>query len=460
MQVIPVRSQASDVNLEDHGPEGISILTSEPPRLALALIVTTFALLLAGLAWSFFGKADVMVKATGSLEPKEKIRRLYSPHDGEVVDIYMAEGMPVAKGDVLVRVNSINAIDIASRAYQAELKYQDAERRLMAFPGQKALLESKLESTKLQLDAEERGYQKRLKETLAKLAEAQRVNLEKARAKLDKAEQAKQSARETWAKYLRLYQSPGQGGVSGTEVEEKKREYESKQADYRLANAELAEFEVKLSEEFLKNREEIQKKQENVMNLRNQRDELELKIIEDEARLVSEVKLARLAAESAKRMSVPFEDIDEDNFVRIRAPESGVITESAITHPGDKIEAKKAFAAIAPLNSKPMLKIEIPEKQRGFLREGMPVKIKFNSFPYQRYGFISGTLEYIAPSTTINEVTKLPVYVGHVDLERDYYKIGDEQFKLRYGMTATAEITVRKRRVIDFALDQMRGTSG
>jgi len=460
MEVISRKSRTTDANLEDHGPEGISILTSEPSRLSTALILTTFALLLIAFAWSFFGKADVIVKATGALEPKSKIRRLYSPHDGEVVDIYMAEGMPVAKGDVLVRVNSINAIDIASRAYQAELKYEDAKRRLLAFPSQKALLESKLESTRLQLEAEERAYQKRLKETLAKVAEAQRVKLEKARAKLEKAEKAKQSAKETWAKYLRLYQSEGQGGVSGTEVEEKKREYESKHADYRLANAELAEFEVKLSEEFLKNREEIQKKQENVLNLRNQSDELELKIIEDENRLVAEVKLARLSAESSRRVSVSFEDIDEDNFVRIRAPQSGIITESDVTHIGDKINAKKAFAAIAPLNSEPLLKIEIPEKQRGFLREGMPVKIKFTSFPYQRYGFISGTLEYIAPATTLNQTTKLPVYIGHVNLERDYYKVGDEQFKLRYGMTGTAEITVRKRRVIDFALERIRSSSG
>jgi hemolysin D len=459
MQVISRQPGTSDRNLEDHGPEGIAILTSEPSRLSLALIASILALLLAALAWSFFGRADVIVKATGALESKARLHRLFSPHDGEVVDVFMTEGMPVAKGDVLLRVNSINAIDIASRAYQSELKYEDAQRRLAAFPDQRALLENKLEALRLQLESEEAAYRKRMKETLAKLAEAQRVNLEKARAKLDKAEKARVSAKESWAKYLRLYQLPGQGGVSGTEVEEKKREYESKQADYRLANAELAEFEVKLSEEFLKNREEIQKKQENVLNLRNQRDELELKLIEDEARLVSEVQLARVSAESSRRMSVSFEDIDEDNFVLIRAPVAGVVTETEVAHPGDKLDAKKSFASIAPLDSERVLKIEIPEKNRGFVREGMSAKIKFNSFPYQRYGFISGTLEYIAPATTLNQARQ-SVYVGHVKLDRNYYESGGERYQLRYGMSGTAEITVRKRRVIDFALDQIRNTSG
>ena len=46
-----------------------------------------------------------------------------------------------------------------------------------------------------------------------------------------------------------------------------------------------------------------------------------------------------------------------------------------------------------------MLKIEIAEHDRAFLREGQPVKLKFNAFPYQRYGLIDGTLQFISPAT-------------------------------------------------------------
>jgi HlyD family secretion protein len=47
-----------------------------------------------------------------------------------------------------------------------------------------------------------------------------------------------------------------------------------------------------------------------------------------------------------------------------------------------------------------------------------------------------------------------------VALERDYYEIGETRFPLRYGMTATAEIVVRERRVIDLALDPFRQIGG
>src|SRR6187397_3192312 len=90
--------------LEDHSAEGISILTAEPWRFTRAVVYTMVALVLTGLAWSFFGHADVMVTAPGTLVPASEVRRLYAPIDGELSSIYIAEGQPVLKGDVVARI--------------------------------------------------------------------------------------------------------------------------------------------------------------------------------------------------------------------------------------------------------------------------------------------------------------------------------------------------------------------
>ena len=62
--------------LEDHSVEGIAILTSEPVRIAQALVLTLVALVVAGLMWSFFGRADVIVTAQGTLAPESDVRRI------------------------------------------------------------------------------------------------------------------------------------------------------------------------------------------------------------------------------------------------------------------------------------------------------------------------------------------------------------------------------------------------
>ena len=47
--------------LGDHSSEGIAILTAEPWRALHGLVYTMIALVLTGLIWSFFGRADVIV---------------------------------------------------------------------------------------------------------------------------------------------------------------------------------------------------------------------------------------------------------------------------------------------------------------------------------------------------------------------------------------------------------------
>jgi hemolysin D len=47
-----------------------------------------------------------------------------------------------------------------------------------------------------------------------------------------------------------------------------------------------------------------------------------------------------------------------------------------------------------------------------------------------------------------------------VTLERDHYVVADKKVPLRYGMTSTAEVVVRERRLIDLALDPFREIGG
>jgi HlyD family secretion protein len=177
-------------------------------------------------------------------------------------------------------------------------------------------------------------------------------------------------------------------------------------------------------------------------------------IADTEEKLRLDVQTARVLADAAAR--IRFENIDRENFLLIIAPADGVITDVTSTQQGDKVQANTPLGGIAPKNARPVLKIEIAEHDRAFLREGLPVKLKFSAFPYQRYGFINGTLNYISPATKPSLQTKQAVYEGRVAIERDYYLVDKTKYPLRYGMSATAEVVVHKRRLIDLALDPFR----
>lgn len=444
--------------LEDHSAEGIAILSAEPWRFTQAAIITMVGLVLSALVWSFVGRADVMVAAQGTLAPESDVRRVYAPIDGELADIYMEAGQPVSKGDVLARLNARGAIEAATNALEAQLKLQDAEREWKQFPERKALLERRAEALKQQIEVALRLYDKRSAEGLTKLAEGQRAQLQQARSDLDNARRTRDIAREELARFERLFALPGGGGISQVQVEGKRSAYLAAENAFRVAQAKLGELDFRLSQETTQASAELEGSGAELMRLRVQYDAATREVATEEDKLRLQLQTARLAANAAAR--IQFENIDKDNFLLIVAPESGVITDVTSTQPGDKIQANTPLGGIAPKDARPVVKMEIAERDRGFLREGLPVKLKFSAFPYQRYGVVHGTLEFISPATKPAAETKEPVYEGHVSLERDHYTVGDDKYPLRYGMTATVEIVVRERRLIDLALDPFRQIGG
>lgn len=445
-------------SLEDHSAEGIAILTAEPWRFTRATVLTVVGLVLSTLIWSFFGHADVIVLAQGTLWPESEVRRFYAPIDGELVNIYIAEGQPVSKGDVLARLNARGAIEAATSALDAQLKLEAAEREWREFPEKKALMERRVAALKQAMELEERQHEKRLAEGTTKLAEGQKAQIQEARTNLEDARRARDAARSEADKYARLFAMPGGGGVAQLQVEAKKNALLAAENAYRVAQSRLSELAARQSLEYSQATAQLETSGQDVTKLRLQYEAAAKEVATAEEKMRLQLQTARLVAEAAAR--IRFENIDKDNFLLIVAPVSGVITDVTSTQPGDKIQANTPLGGIAPKGARSVLKIEIAEHDRAFLREGLAAKLKFSAFPYQRYGLLDGALEYISPATKPSLVTKQPVYEGRVRLASDHYQVADTQYPLRYGMTATAEIVVRERRVIDLALDPFRQIGG
>ena len=444
--------------LGDHSSEGIAILTAEPWRALHALVYTMVALVLAGLAWSFFGRADVIVTEQGALAPASEIRRFYAPVDGELVNLFVTEGTAVSKGDVLARLNARGAIEAASNATRTQLNRENAERDWRLWPERKALLEQKAANLRLQMQNEEQAHQRRSALGTGRLVEQLKAQMAEARTNVEDAARARDAARLEAEKYERVFASPGGGGVSQLQVESKKNARGAAQNAYRVAQSKLTELEARQKQEMVDAQNALVRSGEQLDTLRLQYNAATKEIDDTGKKLRLQLDTARAEAEAASRIS--FENIDKDNFLLIVAPVSGVVTDLTSTQPGDKAQANTPLGGIAPSGARAIVKTEIVESDRAFLREGLPVKLKFDAFPYQRYGVINGTLEYVSPAAKPSPQTKQPVYEARVSLERDYYQVAGVKVPLRYGMTAAVEIVVRKRRLIDLALGPFRQVGG
>jgi hemolysin D len=441
--------------LYDHDGDGIEVLVARPSLLILAINLTILAILVVALVWSFFAKADVIVKANGTLQPKEDIRQVFPPVDGELRGIYVENGAPVEAGDIIARIDARGAVEAATKAQEARLKLAQIESEVELFPQKRAVLQQKAEALRSQLETKTAEYERRATAGLSQVNEAQRARFDEARAQLEQAARSENAARLESERFERLAASPGGGGVSRNQVRQKRDEYLDARTKRRAAEARLATLEYEVNQAISKADTDFSALQQELAELRVRHATAVQEVEEEAAKLEFSLRSAKLAASAAERLS--FENFDEDNFLEIYAPVSGVVTDVASTQPGAKLQSGQPLVGIAPAGAERIVKVKIAEKDRGFLEVGQTAKLKFNAFPYRTYGSIVGTLAYISPTATRSENNDPPAYVGRVTLSRDTIDTPQGEIPLTYGMGAVAEVVVRERRFIDLALDPLRG---
>lgn len=90
-------------------------------------------------------------------------------------------------------------------------------------------------------------------------------------------------------------------------------------------------------------------------------------------------------------------------------------------------------------------------KDIGFVRPGKDVIVKVDSFPYSRYGYLTGKVVSVSHDAAQDEQLGL-VFPARVKLEWAMLKIDGISARLNAGMSLSAEIKTGKRRVIDYLL--------
>jgi HlyD family secretion protein len=305
------------------------------------------------------------------------------------------------------------------------------------------------------MELEEQQHQRRIALGTGRLVESQKAQLAEARTNVEETRRARDAAQDELAKYELAAKA---GGVSQLVLEQKRNARLAADNAFSGAQSRVADLAARQGQDLVQAEAQLESSGEQLKKLRLDYEAAANELATAEEKLRLQLDTARADADAASRIS--FDNIDKDNFLQIVAPVSGVVTDLTSTQTGDKVQANAPLGGIAPAGSRSIVKVEIAENDRAFLREGLPVKLKFNAFPYQRYGAINGTLEYVSPATKPSAQSKQPVYEARVSLERDYYEVAQTRYPLRYGMTAAVEIAVRERRLIDLALDPFRQIGG
>lgn len=147
----------------------------------------------------------------------------------------------------------------------------------------------------------------------------------------------------------------------------------------------------------------------------------------------------------ANKEQIEFSNINQ----KITAPCDGYIDKLLIHTIGGIVTPAQELIALTPIETPMLIKAQVLNKDIGFIRVGMPVSIKVDTYDFQKYGILDGTVKSISQNSIEDE--KLgPIYEIYIIPKKDTFIIDGNEKKISAGMTLNAEIEIGKRRIIEF----------
>ncbi|MBL4772372.1 MAG: HlyD family efflux transporter periplasmic adaptor subunit, partial [Alcanivoracaceae bacterium] len=143
-------------------------------------------------------------------------------------------------------------------------------------------------------------------------------------------------------------------------------------------------------------------------------------------------------------------ELEGSESYAIKASIDGRIT-SIQVHPGQSVSPQKSLLTIIPNDTELYAELFLPSRAIGFINVGQQVLLRFDAFPYQRFGLYEGTVEQVAQAVINPDEAEIPlptpdpVYRVKVSLSSQFVKTYGKSLSLQAGMSLTADIILEER---------------
>ncbi|MCP4071058.1 MAG: HlyD family type I secretion periplasmic adaptor subunit [Hyphomicrobiales bacterium] len=134
----------------------------------------------------------------------------------------------------------------------------------------------------------------------------------------------------------------------------------------------------------------------------------------------------------------------------LKAPVVGKIENLRVYTTGGHVGAGQEIMSVVPINSKLEIEAFFENRDVGFLEAGQKALIKLETFPAERFGFVSGTVLHVGADA--RKVDDIPgwVYAVRITLDQNQITFQDRPYSFSSGMTGTIDVITGERRLISY----------
>ena len=387
--------------------------------------LTLFAVCLAAtlIAFAAFGSYTNKTTVEGQLVPLGGVVRVYAPETGVITDKKVADGDFVRAGDVLFTLSTARSDGTGSvqarLAVEAKLKKtlaeQDIARQKRIHANEKTAQENTL---------------RRLRQQLLHVQD--QIAVQQKRIALNSKMLAKQN------------ELVRQGALSELE----RTNYENMLLGLKADLAAYQREESNLAREIAAQQSNLDK------------------LPEQQANEISQLERT-LAAYNQEILDYGVRDGQT-----IRAAVSGYAN-AVNAEVGQQADASRLLASIVPQTVQLQANLYVPSRAVGFVKPGDKVVLRYQAYPYQKFGHATGRIVSIA-QTALNkqELANLgniftnpallnePAYLVKVKLGKQTILVYGKETKLPIGMTAEADILHENKKLYEWMLDPLYSVAG
>lgn len=406
---------------------GTVLLAPQRSHRAFTLVAALAAAAI--IALLFFAEFTRTARVNGWLVPHEGMVRVFAPRPGVVTGLHVTEGAPIRRGELLLTLSD-ELQSATLGATQAQIARRLAERResllderhqqerLLA-QGQRALADrvAALRSEQTQIEREIELLQARV--AIAARVAAMHSDLHK----------------QGFISEMRMQQ------VEAERLEQRARLGALERNRLTIVRERLS-VEAELKDLPLKSRKEIAGIERGIAQLAQERAE----------------------AEARREIVVP-------------APQDGTVTAIQAVM-GANAGTSVPLLSIVPHDARLEAHLYSPSRAVGFVRPGQRVLLRYQSYPYQRFGHYEGMVASVSRSAVspgelppqlagltsltgaAGSATAEPIYRITVALARQTVTAYGRPVTLQPGMLLEADVALERRRLYEWILDPLYAVTG
>ncbi|OQW37800.1 MAG: hypothetical protein A4E19_12310 [Nitrospira sp. SG-bin1] len=415
-------------------PAVLEIQQAPPSPIGRAILWTIVSAVTAAVLWATFGWIDIVATAQGKIIPSGYSKIVQPYESGVIASIHVQDGQTVKQGDALIELDATlhrADRDRASNEYQAA-KVEAA--RLRALLKGHTSFEVPPDADRAYVLLQQQLLRDQLAEYQAKVSAAQHL-----------VDQRQAALEQTKENVLRL-EATVPMEVERAETFKRLLEDEAvSRMDFLQAEGQRIDKTQELAGQKKKLQQDLAALAEAEKHYRAMVSEF---LQSKEAELSAlETKAASLAHDVTKAGQ-------KAGLQRLTSPIDGVVQQLAVHTVGGVVTPAQQLLIVVPQDHPVEVEAQVDNKDAGFVKEGLPVEIKVETFPFTLYGTIPGHVMTVSDDAAPIEKVGL-MYQTRVSMERSTILVDGQPVNLSPGMVVMVEIKIGQRRVIEYLLSPL-----